>query len=103
MYWFILNGLSFSSCTFIAVGAARNAKAGLVGYALAVAIGIALGGGAAWAMWSIGRKVAPTIETFPKAKQKLYFDVLFFAAVFWIAIAAYVSDQVTSAVMQLMA
>ncbi len=99
--WTILSGISFFSCIFIAVRAARDAKPSFGGYALSVAIGLALGGVFAWTTWSIGKRGYTALETRSEARQKLYVDVLYFATLFWIFIAAYITSLVTSAVMRL--
>ena len=84
-----------------AVGAARDAKTGFLGYALAVVIGLALGGSSTWTMWTVGKRVAAVVRPYPEARQKLYSGVLMLAVMLWILIALFIADHVTSAAMRL--
>ena len=103
MLYTLLNLICFFGCIFAAVGAARDAKIGFVGYALAAAIGLALGGGSTWAMWNIGERVIAAVEVRPEARRELYLWVLYLAVVLWILIAMFIADRVTSAAMWLVA
>jgi hypothetical protein len=101
MLWTILNAICFLVCILGSVGAARHAKTGLIGYALAVAIGLVLGGAFTWIMWMVGKRVAVTIRPYEDARQKLYSGVLLFAAALWILLALFVADHLTSVTMRL--
>jgi len=101
MLWTMLNAICFLVCILGSVGAARHAKTGLLGYALAVAIGLALGGSFTWTMWTVGKGVAAAIQAYREARQKLYSGVLLLAVALWILIALFVADRLTSAAMRL--
>jgi hypothetical protein len=101
MLYTMLNLICFLACIFAAVGAARDAKIGFVGYALAAAIGLALGGGSTWAMINVGDRVAAAVEALPEARRELYLRVFYLAAPLWILVAMFIADRVTSAAMRL--
>jgi len=101
MLWTMLNAICFLVCILASVGAARNAKAGFFGYALAVGIGLVWGGGSTWGLWTVGKRVAAVIEPYPEARQKLYSGAVLFAVLLWILIALLFADRVTSWVMRL--
>lgn len=101
MLWTMLNAICFLVCILGAVGAARDAKTGFVGYALAVGIGLALAGSSSWAMWKAGERVGVAAQVHPEARRELYFRVLYVVAVLWILIALFVADHLTSAAMRL--
>ena len=97
----MLNAICFLVCIFGSVGAARHAKTGLIGYALAVAIGLGIGGSFTWAMWTAGKRVAAAIQPYREARQKLYSAALLLAVALWILMALFVADHVTSAAIRL--
>ena len=101
MLWIMLNAICFLVCILGSVGAARNAKSGLIGYALAVAIGLALGGTFTWILWIVGKRVGVTVRLYGQARQKLYSGVLLLAVALWILLALFVADHLTSAAMRL--
>jgi len=51
-----------------AAGATKDARAGLPGYIVALGVGAALAGGSAWAMWSLGERVAAAVEARPDGR-----------------------------------
>lgn len=103
MLWTMLHTICFFGCIIAAVGAAREAKIGFIGYALAVAIGLAMGGGLTWVMWNTGERVIAAVEARSEARQELYFRMLYLAAVLWVLIAIFIADYVTSVAMRLAA
>jgi hypothetical protein len=103
MLWTMLNVICFLVCIIGAAGAAREAKAGLIGYALALIIGLAIGGSSAWAMQSVGERVGAATQAHPAARRELCFKVLYVVAVLWIIIALFIADHLTSAAMRLAA
>ncbi|MFL6438441.1 MAG: hypothetical protein ACJ71Q_12735 [Terriglobales bacterium] len=100
MLWTMLNLMCFLICILAAVGAAREARAGFLGYALAVGIGLAVGGTSTWAMWNAGERVGAAVQVGREARRELYFRVLDAVAVLWILIALFIADHVTSAAMR---
>jgi hypothetical protein len=101
MLWTMLNSICFLVSIIGAVGAAKHTKAGLLGYAFAIAIGSVLGVTCTWAMWMAGERVIATAKPYPEAKQELYFRALYLTAVLWILIVVFSVDHVTSAAMRL--
>lgn len=82
------------------MGAARNTKTGLIGYAIAIGIGLALGGSFTWTLWTVGKRVASTMQGYQEAQQKLYSGAVLLAVVAWLLIAVLVTDSLTSLVMR---
>ena len=101
MLWTMLNAICFLVCMLGAVGAARAARTGPLGYVLAVVIGLALGGSSTWVMWNVGERVGAAVQVHPERRRELYFRVLYVAAVSWILIALFIADHVTSAAIRL--
>ena len=79
-----------------AIDAARQAKAQLVGYALALGIALVMGSGLAWIMWATGRAVGVKVEQWSVSRQKWWFPALYFAAVLWIVVAGVTAQKVLS-------
>jgi uncharacterized membrane-anchored protein len=101
MLWTMLNAICFLVSIIGALGAARDARANLVGYVLAVAIGSVLGGISTWAMWSVGERVGAATQPHPEPRREIYFRVLYLAALLWILIALFIVNHLTSAIIRL--
>jgi len=97
----MLNAICFLLCFLGAVGAARDSKAGFLGYASAVLVGLAVGGSSTWTMWTLGKRVAAIIKPYPEARQKLYSLVILLVVVLWMLTAFFITDRLTSVVMRL--
>lgn len=101
MLWTMLNAICFLVCIFGAVGAARDARANSASYALAVGIGLALGGVSTWGMWNLGERIGMAAHVHRGQRREAYFKVLYLVAVLWILMALFIADHVTSAAMRL--
>jgi hypothetical protein len=100
MLWTLLT--TISSATFI-VGAmisAKHARAGLGGYAFAIAIGLLLGACSAWALYAVGDAVADRSKRYSESVQEWCFRALYLAAAVWIPFAAFLGNWVTSVAMR---
>jgi len=80
-------------CVAITVGSslapAKIARTGLGGHVLAVFVGLAVGGGCAWAMWTAGGIIVNRIRRLPESSHEGYFRTLYFAAMFWIVFSSF--------------
>jgi len=103
MLWSMLNAICFFVCIIGAAGAARYARASLAGFAFAIGVGLVLGGGCTWTMWTVVEKVGAAVQVHPEPRRELYFRALYVAAVLWILFALFIADHLTSALMRLAA
>ena len=101
MLWALPEAVCFFICIIGAVGAARHAGASLVGFAIAVVIGLLLGGVCTWIMWIVGEKVGAALELLPEPRRERYFNALYVARVLWVFIALYITDHVTATALRL--
>jgi len=99
--WTLLNAICFFIPVVAAIEEAKAARAGLGGYALAIAIGLALGGGCALAMWTVGRRVGSALQAYPEPRREWYFRVLYSAALLWILMVGFLANWTISAAMRL--
>jgi hypothetical protein len=100
----VLIGICFAMPIGTAVGSAGVAKVGFGGYALAIAIGLAVGVGCAWTMWVVGNAVG-THLTRPDAKysgslQGRYFGALYVSWGLWIFVAGVLGGWASSAALR---
>jgi hypothetical protein len=84
-----------------ALAGAKLSKAGFGAYAVAVAVGLALGLCFAWIMWTVGKIVAAHMKGKPVPAQERYAWALYFAAMLWIVLALFLGGWVSSAVIRL--
>jgi len=88
-----------------ALSSARVAKAGLGGYALAIAIALALGVSCAWAMQTAGGAVLTHLGRTDREHSGLQrgwrFGAVYFAAILWIAFALILGAWVSSMALRL--
>ena len=82
-------------CVGITLGAANAAanvaKAGVGGNILATAIGLAVGVGFAWVMWTSGRLLVARIRQLPEELREQRFRLMYCGAFAWIACGGIVS------------
>jgi hypothetical protein len=101
---YLLVGFCFAAPIGAALGAVkspRHAVAGLGGYALALAIGMAVGLSCAWAMAIAGRKIAAHIQLRPASSHERHFRTLYVASVFWIILAGALGGWLASVSLRL--
>jgi hypothetical protein len=96
MLWHLLVGICFAMPIMAAIDTARQTKANLVGYLLAIGIASVMGSGFAWIMWATARVVGTKIEQRSVSLKTWYFRGLYFAAVLWIVVAGVVAQRVLS-------
>jgi hypothetical protein len=70
-----------------ALASAEIAKVGLVGYALAITSGIAVGIACAWMMRAVGKTVGSRIQRHEESSREWYFRALYFVVMLWIVLA----------------
>lgn len=96
----VITSVSFFA---IAIVAAKGAKAGFGGYALAIIIGSSLAIGNAWGMYKIMDILADRTSSHSE-KQEGWLDYAFWLLVLlWAVVGAFLTDLVTSAAMRLVA
>ncbi len=95
--WDLLNGICLVMPVYAAFQGARHANAGIGGYALVIAIGLAMGIGCTFGMWTIGERIVAAVSPYPKSKQERYFIGLYVAAGLWLLVVALLADWVISA------
>ena len=81
-----------------AVFEARNARAGMGGWALILVIGLALGLTCTWLMWSVGERIVVAVRAYPESRQRWSLRALYFAAVPWLLGVAFLANVLISAV-----
>jgi hypothetical protein len=99
MLWTLL--IATSSFTFVygAVATARDAKAGIAGYALVITIGLLLAVGNAWTWTKLADIVTSFLKPYSDSRQEKWLHAMYFAAGAWILFAAFLSHWVSSAMM----
>ena len=79
-----------------ALAAAGIAKVGFRGYALAITVGLALGVGCGWTMWTVANRVVARMKRGLGPKKERFFSVLYLAAMLWIVFALFLGEWVSS-------
>jgi|SRR5580700_2219373 hypothetical protein len=100
MLWTMLNAICFLISVIAAVEGAKQARVGFSGYALAILIGLILGGTCTRAMWTVGERVIAAVQPYAKPKQEMYFRALYLGGVMWILIVVFIADHVTLAMVR---
>ncbi len=106
--WDLLTLLCFVAALTGSIESARIGRAGLVGYAVAVAVGLALGLGSAWLKYQVGNTVFSRLEQdtgWPQStnsSQRNFLRVLYLAAVLWIFFVAYLAGWASLALLRLL-
>jgi hypothetical protein len=94
--WDLLTGLCVSTAIGGAIAAASQARAGVVGYVLALLSGVIVGVSSACLMRAVGEKVATRVELYSGAKKERYYRALYFAALLWVFLALFLGSWVAS-------
>ena len=95
--WDLLNLTCFMIPIAGAVFEARNAKAGMGGWALILVIGLTLGVACTWLMWSVGERIVTAVRAYPESRQRWSLRALYFSAIPWLLGLAFLANVVLSA------
>jgi len=63
-------------------------KAGVGGYTLAITLGLVVGVGGAWTMWTVGERLTRRVRGRSEVVQERYFRALYLSAMVWILVVA---------------
>jgi len=80
---------------------ARAMKLGTGGHILATLIGLVVGIGFAWAMWTLGGLMAVRIRKLPQKLHEQRFRLMYFGAFAWIALGGVVSGLLSHFVLRI--
>jgi hypothetical protein len=97
----LLEGWCFVAPISGAIASSSLARASFGGYALAIAIGLALGIGFVWTMFRAGRNMGARIKKQPESMQERNFSRLYFAAMLWIALGLFIGHWVSAVALRL--
>jgi hypothetical protein len=103
--WDLLTGICFAASVGCALASAKIAKVGFGGYALAIAIGLALGLLCAWTIRVVAKAIVAKLQRRPNwdqaaTLQRWFFRGLYFAALVWIVFSGFLGGQVSLAVLR---
>jgi hypothetical protein len=93
--WALLLALCFAMPIAGALAAAKSAKVGFGGYALAITVGVALGAFCAWTMHTVGAVVHAHTQGESVPLKERYARALYFAAMLWIILALFIGEWVS--------
>jgi hypothetical protein len=79
-----------------ALDTAKQARAGIAGYILAIAIALSMGAVFTWIMWASGKAIGAKIQQRSPSLREWYFRALYLAAVAWIVVVALAAQRVLS-------
>jgi hypothetical protein len=104
--WDLLTGICFAAAVGCALASARIAKVGFGGHALAITIGIVLGGLCAWTMRAVAKTVVANFQRRSNwehsvSLQKWFFRALYFAALLWIVFAGFLGGRLSLALLRI--
>ena len=99
--WRLLEAICLMMPATGAAVSARPAKEGFVGYALVIALGLALGVGCAWTMRTTGAVAVARISRQSASWQEQYFRALYLAAGLWIIASLVLGVWVSSVALRL--
>jgi len=102
MLWTLLTGITSAMCFSQAVVAAKVAKAGLGGYALAIIIGSAIAIGNAYGLDKI-LVILPDHSSYSEKRQEWLGGAICLLVLLWGIVGAILTFWVTTAVMRLVA
>jgi hypothetical protein len=105
----LMMGWCFFGTLIGALEAAKAARTGYGGYAVAIIVGVSLGAGGVWTMWSVAMAVGTSAERpdsgYSDSHKEWIFRALYFSAmlwvIMWIAFASILGRWVLSALMRL--
>ena len=101
MLWTLLTLMSSVSYIFSAIMTAKNAQAGVGGYALAIIIGLLLGVCNAWALQRVGAAAHDRSKRHSEKLREWWLGALYVASVAWVLVAAFLGAWLTSVAMRL--
>jgi len=101
--WQLLIGICFAFAVGTAVAPARIAGAGIGGYVLAVAAGVAVGASCSWIMWRMHRALMPKLlHSFERGDQRAnwYGRGFYVSKVLWIILAGVLGFWLSAALLR---
>ena len=99
--WNLLTALCLVMPTAGALATVKDLPHGWVGYATAITVGLLLGVGCAWAMRTLGSRVAVSSAPTPDSPNTWRFRALYMGAVIWIVVALFLGSWVTETALHL--
>jgi hypothetical protein len=99
--WLLLILICFVMPIAGALTSAELARVGFGGYALAIVIGLAVGTGCAWTMWTVGGIAVARTKRHSVSLQEWCARAAYFAAVLWIVVAGLLGGWVSSLLLRL--
>jgi predicted permease len=103
MFYTLLNAMTCSMFFVGAMLAARQAKGGVIGYSLAITIGLLLATCNAWGVNKLMEILAHYTGSYSETQQKWLGDVFVLLVFLWLPVAAFLGYLVASAVLRLVA
>ena len=90
--WQLLILICFGAPVGTSLALAEQVKAGIRGYALAVAVGLTVGWLCAWTMWKVHKVVVTNLprclnDEHLRSHRGWYFGVFYFTKILWILVA----------------
>ena len=102
--WQLLILLCFVMPIGGALGPAKVAKVGFVGYMLAIMVGLAVGASSAWMMWIMHKVVSRNLQQRPDEVQSVsewYFRGFYLSKILWIVISSLLGAWLSSLLLRL--
>jgi hypothetical protein len=95
--WDLMTALCFVMPIAGALATVKDVHKGWIGYALAILVGVVVGAFCAWAMRTIGSKVAGDSKPGTEAQKPWLLRMLYAATVIWIVFALFLGSWLTEA------
>ena len=99
--WDLLTALCLVMPTAGALATVKDIPRGWAGYGVAIMVGVLLGVGCAWAMRTLGGRLAARSAPTPDSPNTWRFRALYTGAVLWIIVALFLGSWATEAVLHL--
>jgi hypothetical protein len=104
--WHVLVLICFAAPIGTSLASAQYARAGLGGYALAIAVGLAVAGGCGWTMWISHGTVGEYIERHSNPEgsppnRHWYFGAFYTAKLLWVAFAGFLGFWLSSVLLRI--
>jgi hypothetical protein len=100
--WHVLILMCFAAPIGTSLASAQYARVGPGGYALAIIIGLIVGGGCGWTVWITHRTVGDYIQRHSNAGGSLwYFRAFYSAKILWVAFAGFIGFWLSSVLLRI--
>jgi hypothetical protein len=99
--WDLLTALCCAMPVAGALASAILERAGFSGYAITIAVGLALGLGCAYIMRAVGKTIDTHLKQNSTATRESYLRMLYLAAIVWIVLALFLGAWVSSVLLRL--